>query len=85
VTHEELRDRFDYVPGGSYEQESNHKGLVGLVASLAHGINSCLPDGRAKSIAMTYLEDAMMWVHRELEKEQQKLDNQKGENNANSN
>lgn len=52
--------RFDYV---KYDDKAfvDQAMLKGMFEGLEAEIDSTLPDGRAKSLAMTKLEEAYMW------------------------
>ena len=54
LTPEEIKNRFGYL----------HPKLRHEFISFASGLNEVLPDGQAKSVAMTELENASMWANK---------------------
>lgn len=62
---EEVRRRFDlFVPDteGRDRLAVTREAATDLAMTLAEG----LPEGRAKSLAMTHLEEALMWASRAI-------------------
>lgn len=59
---EDINNRFTFHPAtpengkGAY-----HAGVRDLCRTLAHQLNDTLPEGREKSLAITHLEEVMMW------------------------
>ncbi len=62
-------NRFDYV---RYDEVAEAKGRAtkGYFQTLETWLNVALPDGRAKSLVMTKLEEAYMWCGKALRDEQ---------------
>lgn len=59
----ELSNRFKFHPAVAPERVRHHeivRSHCGRVASL---YNELLPEGREKALAMTHLEEAMMWAN----------------------
>lgn len=60
VTHDELNTRFNYhapTPG----QVEKMVGLRGMAHSLAEQILAQVPESRERSLALTKLEEVVMW------------------------
>ena len=59
---DDLRNRFAYhAPDGGKAKMHEHVRAVMLTA--AHSVNAAGPDSREKSLAVTALEEAMMWAN----------------------
>lgn len=56
----ELDRRFVYHPP-TPEKKIKHDDIRVRVTELGHAINNLLPEGREKSLAITYLEIVMFW------------------------
>lgn len=50
----------------SPERQADHAYLRDRFVIMAEDLNHDLPEGRAKSIALTELESASMWAHKSL-------------------
>lgn len=61
---EDVRDRFLIAQdGGPTEAQLDfQRRFREDVAALAHDLNTTVADGREKSLAITHLEDALMWA-----------------------
>lgn len=57
---EELRNRFTFHPANE-ETGKIHAKIRTLHLALAEELNRTLPDGREKSLAVTHLEESMLW------------------------
>lgn len=56
----DIANRFDYhAPEGDKAQR--HQDIRTWCRSLAESLNAVLPESREKSLAITHLEEAMMW------------------------
>ena len=53
---------FDYH-APTNERINKHENVRAACRTLAHSINIDCPDSREKSLAITNLEQAMMWAH----------------------
>lgn len=60
---EELDRRFDFHPADTEDRQSAHMNVRTRCKSLARRIDELCPDGREKSLAITALEEAMMWAN----------------------
>ena len=66
---EELENRFGFHKGtieGPNATVPRHAALRTAFTSFATMLDDSLPDGRAKSVAMTELESASMWAHKSI-------------------
>lgn len=63
-TEEQVRGRFMIAQQGrpSDEQLAEQKALKGHIADIAALINRDIADSREKSLALTHLEEALMWA-----------------------
>lgn len=67
ISDNELEERFGYhrpIAGGTVDTVEQHRALRVDFISFAKMLNRELPDGRAKAVALTQLEDAAMWAHK---------------------
>ena len=68
LTDKEIQERFG--PHSARiecpENQADHAYLRDLFVIIAEDLNQDLPEGRAKSIALTELESASMWAHKSL-------------------
>jgi hypothetical protein len=65
VHPDEIDRRFTYHPP-TLDRDALHKDLRRAFRDLAHTCNAVLPDGREKSLALTQLQDGMMWANAAL-------------------
>lgn len=69
-TSHEIHARFGKhsasIEGHPDQKEETHEKLRFLLMRLVGEIDGLVPDGRAKSVAMTELETASMWFHKAL-------------------
>jgi len=66
---EEINNRFGFHKAtieGSNATAPQHKELRKEFVEFATILDASLPDGRAKSLAMTALEEASMWSHKAI-------------------
>lgn len=63
LTVEDLNKRFTFHPATEDETKSNHEQVRLSCLKLALFINSTVPEGREKSLAITHLEEVMMWAN----------------------
>lgn len=57
---DDLAHRFTYYPPND-AKIATHQNIRTLTGDLARQLNEILPDGREKSLAITRLEEVMMW------------------------
>jgi hypothetical protein len=67
-----LHVRFTYHPPRTVEEVRNHERVrtVGLMA--AQTLVACCPPGRELSLALTKLEEAVMWANAAIARDQQR-------------
>lgn len=61
----EIQRRFG-DPAGNEVTIPKHQIVRTAYIALAEMLDGVLPDGRAKSVAFTFLEDASMWSHKSV-------------------
>ena len=61
MEHEELAHRFAFHPASTPEKRMDHGSVRDACLQAALRVNELAPDGREKSLAITKLEEAMMW------------------------
>ncbi|WP_418345280.1 DUF7681 family protein [Rhodococcus pyridinivorans] len=59
----DINNRFDFHPDTTAEKRGEHESIHEACKSLAHALDSRVPNGREKALALTHLEDAMMWAN----------------------
>lgn len=59
----DLRTRFRYHKPKNSATETKHENIRAIVYESALRIDVLCPDGREKSLAITKLEEAMMWAN----------------------
>jgi hypothetical protein len=57
----DLRHRFQFHPADAQNTQDDHESVRSACLRTAVVINTCVPEGREKSLAITKLEEAMMW------------------------
>jgi hypothetical protein len=62
MTPDDLRNRFAYHAPDD-EKRKAHERVRELLHDTAAEINDLVPAGREQSLAVTHLEDAMMWAN----------------------
>lgn len=63
MTPEDIENRFAFHPATSEEKRNEHTSVRSACKYLAYEMNERLPEGREKSLAMTHLEDVMLWAN----------------------
>lgn len=63
VDVDELANRFAYHPPLSITRRQAHENVRGQVGRLAQFIAATVPAGREQALAITKLEEAMMWAN----------------------
>lgn len=59
----DLHNRFDFHPATTEEKKNEHTAIRMLCLELALNINARVPEGREKSLAITHLEEVMLWAN----------------------
>lgn len=57
----DIANRFDFHPPTTEEKANAHTSIRQLCRQLADELNARLPEGREKALAVTHLEEVMMW------------------------
>lgn len=57
----DIENRFAFHPATSEEKRDAHTSVRQNCRQLADFLNDKLPEGREKSLAITHLEEVMMW------------------------
>lgn len=63
MTADELNKRFVYHPPKNEDQVSRHKHVRFSGWEMARAIDSQCPESREKSLALTKIEEAIMWAN----------------------
>ena len=59
----DLQNRFAYHPATTEEVREMHQAIRHDCLKLSEAINNLCPEGREKSLAITNLEQTMMWAN----------------------
>jgi hypothetical protein len=70
VSEQDLHNRFDFHPPGSDEIVARHALIRGECLSLAATIVDQTPYSREQSLALTAIEEAMMWANAAIARHQ---------------
>ena len=60
---EDIDNRFSFHPVKSEADKVAHEQIREKLREIAHFVNVMVPEGREKSLAITHLEEAMMWAN----------------------
>lgn len=64
MQHEDIEHRFNYHPPSTGTVVDKHEETRDRCKLLAHRLDElCGPDSREKSLAITHLEECMMWAN----------------------
>lgn len=63
IEREDLDRRFRFHPATTDDRRIDHETIRGSCGSLARIVNNHVPDGREKALALTKIEEAMMWAN----------------------
>ena len=67
----ELLRRFAYHPPKTEQVKAEHQAIRTHCSVVAEAFDEILPDGREKSLAITKLEEAMMWGNAAIARNQE--------------
>lgn len=62
-TSDDIDHRFAFHAASTQEKRDEHTSARAVMRGAAHTINELCPDGREKALAITKLEEAMMWAN----------------------
>jgi len=75
LSADEVSRRFRYpFTGPDSPAAAAHIRIVSEFTELAVFLNETLPEGRAKSVTLTELEDASLWAHQALSEKPTEID-----------
>lgn len=63
MTLDDLENRFSFHPAVKEETKDAHEAVRGHCHDLARQLNHLVPEGREKALAITKLEEVMMWAN----------------------
>lgn len=63
MSHNDIAHRFDFHPATSAEKRNEHTSVRQSCRELADHLDDALPEGREKSLAITKLEEVMLWAN----------------------
>lgn len=70
MTNEEIDHRFTYHPPEGKAQVQKYTELRAGARGFAKLVNKHCPDGREKSLAITKIEEAVMWANASVAREE---------------
>jgi hypothetical protein len=70
LTNDDLDNRFDYHPPVRESIKSKHERVRDISKQYADFLNSWVPPGRELSLAITKIEEAMMWANAGIARDQ---------------
>lgn len=59
----DIDNRFDFHPATTAEKRGDHGSIREACKALAHTLDAKVPPSREKALALTNLEQAMMWAN----------------------
>lgn len=68
ISTEDLDNRFKFHPADE-DTATRHEHIRDMCRGLADHVNRNVPDGREKALAMTALEEVMMWSNAGIARE----------------
>lgn len=63
MDYNDLENRFSFHPTKDEETKMKHNSVRNRCFDLAEELNELVPEGREKSLAITHLEQVMMWAN----------------------
>lgn len=74
LTIEDLQKRFSWHPPATKQTADNHALVRHECLKVASQFNDVLPPSREKSLAITKIEEAMMWANASIARNQDVID-----------
>lgn len=59
----DLENRFEFHPANKEETKQAHDNVRNMCLRFAIDLNNLVPEGREKSLAITHLEEVMLWAN----------------------
>lgn len=66
MDNQELQGRFSYSKATTVEQSEKHGRVYQEFPIFAEFLNHLIPDSREKSLALTALEESMVWANKAI-------------------
>lgn len=63
LSEDELKNRFSFHPANTEEKRNDHTSVRTHCLELALYLGEKVPEGREKALAITHLEEVMMWAN----------------------
>ena len=70
IAPEDIEHRFAFHAATTEEKRDAHASVRQACRRLADYINESAPDGREKSLAITHVEEAMLWANAAIARQQ---------------
>ncbi len=70
IAAEDIEHRFAFHAATTEEKRDAHTSVRQACRRLADFINESAPDGREKSLAITHVEEAMLWANAAIARQQ---------------
>ena len=70
IAAEDIEHRFAFHAATTEEKRDAHASVRQACRRLADFINESAPDGREKSLAITHVEEAMLWANAAIARQQ---------------
>ena len=70
IAPEDIEHRFAFHAATTEEKRDAHTSVRQACRRLADFINEYAPDGREKSLAITHVEEAMLWANAAIARQQ---------------
>lgn len=70
IAAEDIEHRFAFHAATTEEKRDAHASVRQACRRLADYINESAPDGREKSLAITHVEEAMLWANAAIARQQ---------------
>lgn len=70
MDQKELDNRFTFHPANTPDRQVNHQSVRDECRDFSRYLNGLLPEGREKALALTHLEEVMMWSNAALARQE---------------